>query len=514
MLNKVSLKISVKKFLTGFALLASLASGAQITTSPYSRYGLGDFQFAGFGQNVGMGGGGIGLRNDSLAVQYINFANPASLTSTYIVCYDVGLQSNTSILQNNSASATLNRSTLSHITLAFPVKKWWGASIGLVPYSSVGYDIKTSQQNDTIGQINYQYQGDGGISQVFMAHAIRPFAGLPARYKNSKRYDDLLAGRDTTQLKKALALRNGLANISIGANISYLFGPMNNVRRDVFPDSTYILNTRITKSTLIRDVYASYGIQYSFRVPKVINPKYRSLKADTSKPVCKKSIGGNYFVYRKSAGGNCSDTLPLFVKSPQGAQVSFGAVFALPVTVSASSDIYAQTYKLISGFESYIDTVYNESDIKSSLVLPAMFGAGFAVKNGYKWQFQADYAQQMWQNFTYLGQTTDLRNSERISAGVQWQPKVGYRRNYFANVQYRFGARYYKTYLELKNTRIQEYGLTAGFGFPLKDLARLNLGMEAGIRGTTDSNLIRENYFRVVFSVSINDRWFQRFRYD
>ena len=38
--------------------------------------------------------------------------------------------------------------------------------------------------------------------------------------------------------------------------------------------------------------------------------------------------------------------------------------------------------------------------------------------------------------------------------------------------------------------------------------------MEAGIRGTTDSNLIRENYFRVVFSVSINDRWFQRFRYD
>ncbi|TND07992.1 MAG: hypothetical protein FD123_2675 [Bacteroidetes bacterium] len=513
MSKKVSWKFSVKTILLSCSFFLFVAAGAQVTTSPYSRYGLGDFQFTGFVQGIGMGGGGIGMRNDSLLVQYINMNNPASLTSNNIVAYEVGLQSNTSLLRNDTASAVLNRSTLSHIGLAFPIAKWWSGAIGLVPYSSVGYNVSNSEVRDTIGNITYKYEGSGGISQVFTSHAFRPFSGLPAYYKNTSRYDQLVTSRDTVKLKKAIALRNGLSNISVGATVSYLFGPLNNVRRDIFPDSSYSLNTRITRTTTIRDVYASYGAQYRFRLP-IVNPKYKTLKKDTTGLLCDKSIGDNYFCFRKTPGGVCSDTSKLFIKSPQGAQVSFGAVFALPVSVRATTDLYAQTYKLNAGFETFIDTVYNQSDASGNIVLPAMFGFGFAVKKDFRWQFQADYAQQMWENFTFLGETTDLKNSERMTAGVQWQPKVNYRRNYFANVQYRFGARYYKTYLELKGTQLREYGITAGFGFPVRELGRINLGLEAGRRGTTESNLIEENYFRVMFTVSVNDRWFQRLRYD
>jgi hypothetical protein len=34
------------------------------------------------------------------------------------------------------------------------------------------------------------------------------------------------------------------------------------------------------------------------------------------------------------------------------------------------------------------------------------------------------------------------------------------------------------------------------------------------MRGTTEQNLIREDFFRVTFGFTINDRWFAHFKYD
>lgn len=487
---------------------------AQVTSSPYSRYGLGDFQFNGFAQNLGLGGGGIGMRNDSLLVQYINLANPASLTSNNVVAYETGILSNTSLLQNTTDRTVLNRTMLSHIGMAFPVTKWWSAAFGLVPYSSVGYKVSSSEQNDTLGTITYNYEGSGGISQVFMAHAFRPFSGLPSHFKNSERYDILRAKNDTDAIRRMLRNRNALSNISIGGEVSYLFGSLTNTRRDIFPDSSYMLNTRIIKNTLIHDVYANYGIQYRFRLHKSLNPKYLSLRENADSLLCKREWFKNSFSYKSSPDSACNRTEKLYLRSNQGIQVSFGAVLSLPMSVHATSDWLAQTYRVRQGFEIFKDTIYQVLNSPGRIDLPLMFGFGFALKKDFKWQFQADYSQQLWENFTFLGAKTDLRNSQRFTAGFQYQPKAGYRRNYFYNVQYRAGVRFYQTYLELKDTPIQEYGITLGAGFPLRDLTRLNLGVELGRRGTTTNNLIMENYARVVFAMSINDRWFQRAKYD
>jgi len=507
----------LRSFLFLLLICCSAALQAQVTSSPYSRYGLGDFQFNGFAQNLGMGAGGIGMRNDSLLPQYINLANPASLSSNNVVAYEVGMQSNTVRLRNTSDQSIFNRSTLSHIGMAFPVAKWWSASIGLVPYSSVGYSVSNTEQHDTLGAVTYRYEGSGGISQVFSGHAVRPFAGLTGRYKNSETYELLLAKNDTAALRKALRLRSHLANISLGAQVSYLFGPLSNVRRDIFPDSSYMLNTKITRTTLVHDVYANYGIQYRFRLAKIVNPKYRQLKKDADSLFCGKNRGDNYFTYKSHPDSSCNRKEPLRirdVKGDKGLQVSFGAVFALPMSVRATSDLLGQTYRLNGGFEVFKDTIYNQSDVSGRLGLPAMAGFGFALKQDYRWQFQADYAMQMWENFNFLGEETDLRNSQRFTAGLQIQPKSGGRKDYLGNVQYRVGFRYYQTYLELKGNRLTEYGVTMGLGFPALNLTRVNLGLELGRRGTTENNLIQEDYIRVMLGISINDRWFQRPKYD
>jgi hypothetical protein len=44
--------------------------------------------------------------------------------------------------------------------------------------------------------------------------------------------------------------------------------------------------------------------------------------------------------------------------------------------------------------------------------------------------------------------------------------------------------------------------------------SNVNIGFEAGKRGTTDLGLIQENFFNTFLSLSLNDKWFEKRYYD
>lgn len=508
------------RFLTAVViLLCSLSLQAQnpsvlSTVSPYSRYGLGDFQFSGGLINTAMGGGGIGLRNDSLIPQYINLANPASLTSHPLVNYEIGITSNTVKVENATSSGVFNRTSLSHFAMAFPVNKYWGAAFGLIPYSTVGYNVAANDSIQNIGAVQYKYEGSGGISQAFMAHAVRPFGWMPRRYLLSDRYDALVAANDTNAIKSKMKLRNHLSNISVGVNVSYLFGSLINIRRDVFPDSLQTFNTKITKYTTFKDVYASAGLQYTFRFPLTLNPAYIGLP-DTL--VTKTRVFGNSYYFKNAKG---IDTAQLFIHQP-GVRVTFGAVFAAPMDINVSYDLLAQTYKQIGTTELIKDTIANNLGVPGRVTLPMMGGFGFALKKDYKWMFQADYTVQMWEDYRYLGNVVGLKNSQRITAGFQFQPKLAGRGNFMSATQYRLGMRWYESYLELNSIRLTEMTVNFGMAFPLpyrtrmgEPVSRVSLNIEAGQRGTTDGGLLKESFIRATLGLTINDRWFMRYKLD
>jgi hypothetical protein len=483
------------------------------TVSPYSRFGIGDFQLNGGIINSGMGGGGIGLRNDSLIPQYFNFANPASLTSNHFVVYEVSLLSNTVQLQNSTDKAIFNRSTLGNFSLAFPVTKWWGAGIGLVPYSSVGYNVTTSDSLQGIGPVTYKYEGSGGVNQVFLSNGFRPFAGAPRRLYLSDKYAQLRSANDTAEMKKLVRRNNSLANISVGVQTSYLFGALNNIRRDVFPDSMNTYNTKITKRTLFRDVYFNYGIQYTFRLKKSLDTKYIALP--DSVVTGKKWLKNRYY-YTKNG---LPDTAALFVRQP-GIRVTIGLVGSTPTKINVNTDWLGQTYKQLGTVEQFKDTVLNISN-KSYVEIPAMFGVGFALKKDYKWMFQADYMMQLWSKANVDGISYNLENSQRFTAGFQIQPKAMGRGNYLTAIQYRIGVRYYQTGLELRDNRLTEKSVNFGLSMPApyrtkvgEPISRATINFEYGMRGTTEQNLIREDFFRVTVGFTINDRWFARYKYD
>lgn len=484
------------------------------TVSPYSRFGIGDFQFNGSLLNTAMGGGGIGLRNDSLIPQYINLLNPASLTSHPLVNYEIGISSNTVKVQSATNTGNFNRTTLSHFAMAFPVTKYWGGAFGLIPYSTVGYNVAYDTTESNIGAVQYRYEGSGGVSQAFLSNGFRPFGWMPRRFLLSDNFDELRAKNDTSAIKSKMRLRNNLANISVGVNVSYLFGSLVNIRRDVFPDSLQTFNTKITKYTTFRDWYATAGVQYTFRFPRTLNPNYVALPDSI---VTKTKVFGNRYYYRRGTG---IDTAQLFIRQP-GARITFGAVFAAPMEINVSYDLLAVTYKQVGTVENVRDTIVNSTAMPSRMYLPMMGGFGFAIKKDFKWMFQADYTTQMWKDFRYMGSDIHLQNSQRITAGFQLQPKQVGRGGFFAATQYRLGVRYYQTYLELNNTRLTEMTVNFGMAFPLpyharfgEPVSRVSLNIEAGQRGTTDGGLLKESFIRATLGITINDRWFMRYKLD
>ena len=98
-----------------------------------------------------------------------------------------------------------------------------------------------------------------------------------------------------------------------------------------------------------------------------------------------------------------------------------------------------------------------------------------------------------------------------ISVGGFYLPKINSISSYFNRITYRAGFHYQKTGLVVNETSIDQYGISFGLSLPIGlKLSNVNLGFEAGKRGTTDNNLIEENFYNFRLSLSLNDKWFRK----
>jgi hypothetical protein len=208
-------------------------SSAQIRiSSPYSRYGLGELQTNHSVYSSGMGGISFGLRNSS----FINVNNPASYSSfdTNSFVFDAGIISNFTQLKTNLISQNYtNHTSLGHLLFGFPITRWCGVSLGLIPFSKSGYLIKVKDTLENIGNVTERFTGSGGVSQAYIGVAFKPFK-----------------------------------NFSFGANIGYLFGTIYKNRAVEFPDDAYSFCARVKNDVEVGGIYLNYGLQYQIFLKK------------------------------------------------------------------------------------------------------------------------------------------------------------------------------------------------------------------------------------------------------
>lgn len=222
-------------------LLASVTAQAQNTVSPYSMYGYGLLNDYAIGAQRQMGGTGVAMQSG----RQINIMNPASYAAIDSLTFIWAIGADVSILHSkeNGAKGRSTGGGLDYITMQFPISRWFGASIGLVPYSSVGYSFGSEIKHGVVSN-----QGTGGINQAY--------AGFAGRWKGA----------------------------SLGFNISYDFG---NIINDVYANTATGRNTLFEHVMRVRDWNINIGAQYRID----INRYNQMVLGLTYSP--KKSMHGN-----------------------------------------------------------------------------------------------------------------------------------------------------------------------------------------------------------------------------
>lgn len=416
----------IKKILVSAVLLFSLAVSAQTgTSSIYSFYGIGDITYQGSIENRLMGG--VGVFGDSI---HINLQNPASLAGLKLSSLSFAATNSRMKYKTDLDEGSANRSSLDYLAFAVPVGSKFGAGFGLLPYSSVGYNIFDLADSSDPADSDRIYSGNGGLNRVF----------FNVGYKLSSK-------------------------LNIGVELNYNFGK---ITTNEIVGQGVQLATRERNVSDMSGTSATLGLMYQSKFKK----KWDIFASLTYTPETTLNLSN-------------SRTLATIVPTDDG------------------------------------DIVYDEEEIdvaNTAIKMPSKVSVGVGMGIVKKWLVGAEVTFRNTASFSnrYEDITAGtFENSQKFSLGGYYIPNWNSFTSYFERIVYRGGLRYETTGLVVNGKSIEEKALTIGFGFPLKGMfSNINVGAEIGKRGTKANNLVEENYKNFSISLSLNDRWFVKRKYD
>lgn len=160
----------IQKIFSVFLLLCLITANAQEnTSSQYSLHGIGIKRFRGTAANIGSGG--LSLFSDELSP---NILNPATYADLKRTSFSVGGSYNILKLEGNDGSNTITNTTFDYLTISIPTK-YFGFGFGIVPHSSVGNDITTT--DETSGDVNENI-GKGDVNRIYLGLGATVYKGL------------------------------------------------------------------------------------------------------------------------------------------------------------------------------------------------------------------------------------------------------------------------------------------------------------------------------------------------
>lgn len=400
-------------------LMAGVAHAQNNTNSPYTRYGYGQLTDPGSGNSKAMGGVAYALRDK----YHVNFANPASYSAvdSLTFMFDGGIGFQNTNFSNGQVKMNVHNSSIDYLTMQFRAAKWCGISLGVLPYSNVGYSFGEYQEDENYpnNSTTVTYSGEGGLHQVYLGAGFKIFK-----------------------------------NLSVGANVSYLWGDITRTRAQSFTANSSANGQTTTMNLAVRSYKLDFGLQYTQQLAK------------------------NH-------------------------QLTLGAVF------SPGHDLKNTSYvQDVLGSSSSTASVVVK-DTAATYGIPTTFGAGIAYTYADRLTIAADVAIEKWADVKYMNASDVFCDRSRIALGAEYVPNpLG--RNYLSHVKYRMGAYYSNPYYKIDGERAaKEYGLSAGFGLPIpRTRSVLSLTAQyVKIQGN-QASFLDENTLRICVGFTFNERWF------
>lgn len=439
-----------------FSQVVCLTLLAQVSSnSPYTNYGIGETSGNLNTSSVSMGGANTAVVDSNLLFT----SNPASyaLISEGKPILDISGRGILSRFETTTGEHNTSLFGLNNVAIAFPIKKNWGLTIGMSPYSSVGYKIQERFTFDS-KEIRASYVGEGALNKVFLGLGYRPW-------------------RDSSN------------QLSIGFNFGYTFGSISRSRSHEFVDVTTHFNTKAQESLKISDIYFDAGLIYQRRLAK------NSFLSIGTSYVLGKSMNTERENYVYSFSGeigneNHLDTISYSLQSGGSILIphkfNFGLSYDLFGNRHYEGDKLDFLLKVAVDYsmQDWSKFQLNFNDVNTADTLKASSRLSFGIE------------------FT---PSLNLLN----------KPKI----NYLKTMKYRIGAFHGQLPYYVNGQQLQEFGMSFGLGFPVPikfTNASVNLGMELGQRGTTENNLVRERYMGIYFGLSLSPsvKWFQKRKYD
>lgn len=155
---------------------------------------------------------------------------------------------------------------------------------------------------------------------------------------------------------------------------------------------------------------------------------------------------------------------------------------------------------------------------ETDLSLPSRFSFGAGIGKPRAWFVGAEYTGMNTSKFSnpiVSIENANFVNASNVSFGGFYIPDYNSFGSYWKRITYRAGFHVENTGLKINDETVNEFGMSFGVGLPVGNVfSNANLGFEFGRRGTTNQNLIQENFFRLQISLSLNDRWFEKRKYN
>jgi hypothetical protein len=261
-----------------------------------------------------------------------------------------------------------------------------------------------------------------------------------------------------------------IKNLSLGVTANYNFGDIENRNILIIPNIE--LSSRELNATDISGFNLDFGLQYQI-------------------PVSKKNF------MRASLGFSPSSSL----------NIENDRQLATIIFANDGSEIVVDQNSVVT------------QSTSSKVDFGSRINAGLGIGQERKWYVGLEYTQQAKNDFSAINfnNNVDLQfvDSQEIKLGGFFIPRFNSPRSYFNRIVYRGGLRYNQTGFDFKGESIDEFGISFGLGLPAgRYFTNINIGAEYWTRGTTANDLIQENYLSFFISLSLNDLWFQKPKYN
>jgi len=330
---------------------------------------------------------------------------------------------------------------------------------------SVWYDDENNSSNKINANLDYLAMQFPLYKSLGMGIGLAPVSFTEYKYGETQKLntvnnDARISYYGTGGLSKVYGtLSYAIADrVSLGVNVGYLFGKISDYRLVEFNDYTNYWQQWA-------DTFRMSGLVYEFGLQ-----------------------------YVQPVGKNKSLVL--------------GATYALKTRVHGS---VTEGILKIDPSSGYIVAQDKYAKHSPRFEMPETFGAGVSFSDKDHYTIGVDAQYKLWEDAEFYGVTDSLSNQLKINLGGEFIPNSK-SNSFFKRVRYRAGGYYTNSYVTTgTGSGYDEYGISAGFGFPISDkrsFLNLTFSYTAVRPEVKNIGMVDEQYFKITLSYTFNELWF------